>query len=84
MGGCGRRGDNWACLDAYNRLMPRDIGTFLLLCAAAIRAWIDVMQHIIYRTVGWIPDFLEQLDDWLLERLGPSWWLAMFAATSTQ
>src|SRR5262249_24107741 len=46
----------------------------LLRAAAALRGWLDVLWLIMTRTVGWIPGFLEQLDAWLRERLGPRWW----------
>lgn len=46
----------------------------LLRASATIRGWLDVLRLIIERTVGWIPDFLERLDDWLREKLGQSYW----------
>lgn len=45
----------------------------LLQAAAAIRGWIDILVLILERTIGWIPGFLEALDAWLCERLGPDW-----------
>lgn len=49
-------------------------GSPLLKAAAALRGWLDVMRLLIERVVGWMPPFLEQLDSWLRERLGPRWW----------
>ena len=46
----------------------------LLIAAAALRGWLDVLWLIIVRTVGWIPTLLELLDAWLREQLGPRWW----------
>ncbi len=52
-------------------------GSPLLKAAGALRGWRNVMQIIIERGVGWIPNFLEDLDAWLVERLGPEWWRQM-------
>jgi hypothetical protein len=49
-------------------------GSPLLRAAASIRGWLDVLWLIMVRTVGWVPEFLERLDAWLRERLGPRWW----------
>lgn len=46
----------------------------LLIAAAAIRGWLDVLQLIIERTVGWIPAFLEGLDAWLRVLVGDGYW----------
>jgi hypothetical protein len=49
-------------------------GSPLLRAAAAIRGWLDVLWLVMTRCVGWVPAFLEQLDAWLRERIGPRWW----------
>jgi hypothetical protein len=49
-------------------------GSPLLRAAAAIRGWLDVLWLVITRSVGWVPEFLEELDAWLRERVGPRWW----------
>jgi hypothetical protein len=49
-------------------------GSPILIAAAALRGWLDVLWVIIERTVGWIPEFLEQLDAWLRLQLGERWW----------
>ena len=49
-------------------------GSPLLAAAAALRGWLDVLRLLIERTVGWIPDALERLDDALREYVGPGWW----------
>src|SRR5438270_703003 len=46
----------------------------LLKAAAALRSWLDVMRLLIERVVGWVPPFLEHLDAWLRDQLGPRWW----------
>jgi hypothetical protein len=48
-------------------------GSQLLQAAAAVRGWMDILVLILERTIGWIPRFLEALDAWLCERLGPTW-----------
>lgn len=52
-------------------------GSPLLKAAGALRGWLNVLQIIIERGVGWIPAFLEALDAWLEERLGAEWWRQM-------
>ncbi len=49
-------------------------GSPLLMAAAVIRGWLDVLRLIIERTAGWIPAFLEQVDAWLSEHLGHGYW----------
>jgi hypothetical protein len=49
-------------------------GSPVLKAAAALRGWLDVLRLIIDRTVGWIPEFLERLDAWLREHVGPRYW----------
>lgn len=52
-------------------------GSPLLKAAAALRGWLDTLRAVIDRGVGWIPGFLEELDAWLEQRLGPEWWRQM-------
>ena len=47
----------------------------LLVAAAAIRGWLDVMQVIIDRSIGWIPEFLEWLHRILVDQIGSDWWV---------
>lgn len=49
-------------------------GSPLLAMAAAVRGWLDVLRLIIERSVGWIPDRLEQLDGILRVQVSPAWW----------
>jgi hypothetical protein len=49
----------------------------LLGAASALRGWLNVLQLVIERGVGWIPGFLEDLDAWLERCLGPKWWHRM-------
>lgn len=52
-------------------------GSPLLKASAAMRGWLDILRVVMERGVGWIPTFLEDLDAWLEERLGPQWWRQM-------
>ena len=45
----------------------------LLVAAAFIRGWLNVMQ-VIERSVGWIPEFLEWLNWILVDQYGSDWW----------
>lgn len=72
-------GNDHRVIDDHKHDWPRDTlrnpdGSPLLRAAACLRGWLDTLRVIIDRTVGWIPPFLEQLDRWLAERLGPGWW----------
>jgi hypothetical protein len=73
------RRTNHPVVTGYQSLWDRDTlrnpdGSPLLRGAAAIRAWLDILRLIIERTVGWVPVFLERLDDYLRHALGPDWW----------
>jgi hypothetical protein len=68
-----------AVLTELQRFWPRETlrnpdGSPLLRAAAALRGWLDVLRLILERTVGWIPSFLEALDAWLEQEIGPRWW----------
>jgi hypothetical protein len=72
-------GNDHRVLNEYQRAWP--LGTLrnpdespLLRAAAAIRGWLDVLHLLAERIVGWIPEWLEQLDAWLRRRLGSRWW----------
>ena len=47
----------------------------LVRAAGYLRGWLDLLDVVIHRTVGWIPLFLENLATWLVARLGPRWWI---------
>jgi hypothetical protein len=49
-------------------------GSPLLRAAALIRGWLDVLRLVILRGLGWVPPFLEWLDDALNDYIGPHWW----------
>jgi hypothetical protein len=49
-------------------------GSPLIKAAAEIRGWLDILWLILERTVASVPTFLEALDAWLIEEIGPRWW----------
>src|SRR5206468_1931546 len=66
-------------LSEYQLAWPKETlrnpqGSPLLRAAAAIRCWLDVLRLLIERVLVWVPEFLEYLDAWLREQLGPEWW----------
>jgi hypothetical protein len=72
-------GNDHRVFSAYQSSWPRDTlrnpeGSPLLRAAAALRGWLDTLRLILERTVGWVPAFLETLDGWLGQQLGPRWW----------
>lgn len=72
-------GDDHRVLSGLQQSWPRETlrnpdGSPLLVAAAALRGWLDVLWLMIVRTVGWIPEFLEQLDAWLRQQLAERWW----------
>jgi hypothetical protein len=56
----------------------------LRAAAATLRGWLDILAELIKRILGWVPEFLEDLDDFLLERLGSGWWEEMASSTNDQ
>ncbi|MDP9358392.1 MAG: hypothetical protein M3R02_24510 [Chloroflexota bacterium] len=46
-------------------------GSPLLIAAASLRGWLDILRLLLERTVSWIPGFLEQLDAVLRQQYGP-------------
>ena len=51
-------------------------GSPLLRAAALARGWEDVL-YVVMVLVAWVPLYLEQLDAWLRQEIGPRWWDAM-------
>lgn len=72
-------GNDHRILSELQRLWPEDTlrnpeHSPLIVAAASIRGWCDVLLVIIYRGVGWIPDFLEWLHLTLVDQHGPDYW----------
>jgi|SRR5580698_2061782 hypothetical protein len=50
-------------------------GSPLRAGAACIRGFVDTVVHMIKKGLLWVAEALEFLDSFLLERLGPEWWI---------
>ncbi len=75
-------GNEHRILSELQRFWPEDTlrnpeHSPLLVAAAAIRGWCDVMRVIIERGVGWIPEFLEWLHRTLVDIHGVDWWMKL-------
>lgn len=73
-------GNDHRVISELQRLWPEDTlrnpeHSPLLVAAASIRGWLDVLLIIITRSVGWIPGFLEWLNRTLIDLHGPGWWI---------
>jgi len=58
-------------------------GSPLLAAAACIRGFVDWVFYVIQKGMLWIPEMLEALNRFLVDKFGPQWWigtpLAQFA-----
>jgi hypothetical protein len=52
-------------------------GSPALKAAASIRGFLNLLTLVIRRILGWVPEFLESLDEYLVRRIGPDWWKEM-------
>jgi len=73
-------GNDHRVLSELQRIWPEDTlrnseHSPALAAAAAIRGWLDLLLVIIYRSVGWIPEFLEWLNRTLVDIHGTEWWI---------
>jgi hypothetical protein len=50
-------------------------GSPLLAAAACLRGFVDTVVYLIKKGVLWIAEALEWLNAYLLEQLGPQWWV---------
>jgi hypothetical protein len=50
-------------------------GSPLLRGSASVRGILDYIILLIKKMVLWIPEMLENLDAFLREKLGPTWWV---------
>ncbi len=72
-------GNDHRILSEMQRFWPEDTlrnpeHSPLLMMAASIRGWVEVMLVAIHRSIGWIPAQLEWLHIVLVDQLGPEWW----------
>jgi hypothetical protein len=50
-------------------------GSPLLAGAACLRGFIDTILYLIEKGLLWLADMLEKLDEVLMKKLGPRWWV---------
>jgi hypothetical protein len=50
-------------------------GSPLLAGAACVRGFVDTILYLIEKGLLWLADMLEKLDEILLNKLGPKWWV---------
>jgi hypothetical protein len=50
-------------------------GSPLLAAAACVRGFVDMVFYLIERGLPWTADMLETLDQLLVAKLGPRWWV---------
>ncbi len=50
-------------------------GSPLLAAAGSIRGFVDYVIYLIKKGLLWAADLLEALDAYLIEKLGPKWWI---------
>jgi hypothetical protein len=57
-----------------NTLENRD-GSPLLAAAGVVRGFIDYIRYLIEKGLAWVVQMLETADAFLVEQLGPKWWV---------
>jgi hypothetical protein len=72
--------DHRACLSVAQEDWPRSTlmnaqGSPLLAAAACVRGFVDMVLYLIERGLPWTADMLETLDELLVQKLGPRWWV---------
>jgi len=72
--------DHRACLSAAQEDWPKMTrnnprGSPLLAAAACVRGFIDTVIYLIESGLLWVAEMLESLDDFLIGKLGPQWWV---------
>jgi hypothetical protein len=50
-------------------------GSPLIAAAGCIRGFMDYLLYLVEKFLHWTAEMLEELDAYLIERLGPQWWL---------
>jgi hypothetical protein len=61
--------------DWPKKTLENPTGDPLRAAAACIRGLIDTIRYLCEQLLEWIVKMLECLSDYLMERLGPEWWL---------
>jgi hypothetical protein len=62
--------EDWPKLTLKNPL-----GSPLLAGAACVRGFVDSILYLMEKGLIWIAEMLEKLDELLMKKLGPQWWL---------
>jgi hypothetical protein len=63
--------------DWPDRTLRNPEGSPLLAAAAAVRSVIDYAYLLITRVIGWVPEFLEWLDEQLVREVDREWWTTL-------
>jgi hypothetical protein len=50
-------------------------GSPLLAAAGVVRGFIDYIRYLIEKGLAWVVEMLETADAFLVEQLGPKWWV---------
>jgi hypothetical protein len=72
--------DHVAELNVAQRNWPKQTlenpgGSPLLAAAGCIHGFIDTILHLIKQGLHWVVEMLEKADAFLVETLGPRWWM---------
>ena len=72
--------DHRACLSTAQKDWPEatrnnPLGSPLLAAAACLRGFVDTVLYLMEKGLIWIAEMLEKLDELLMKKLGPRWWL---------
>ena len=79
-------GNDHRAWDAMKPFWPQDTlrnpnKSPLLRASATLRGFLDLLWLLVFRILGWIPSFLEELDAWLVAQYGAAWWIGFIADT---
>ena len=61
--------------DWPKRTLANPQGSPLLAAAACVRGFVDMVLYLIEKGLLWVAEMLEKLDEFLLRKLGPRWWI---------
>lgn len=61
--------------DWPNKTLENREGSPLLAAAGVIRGFIDYIRYLIEKGLVWVVQMLETADAFLVEQLGPKWWV---------
>ncbi len=67
---------NVAQYDWPKKTLENPEGSPFLAAAGVIRGFIDYIRYLIEKGLAWVAQMLEAADAFLVEQLGPQWWVA--------